>query len=102
MRSLRISTFSMRVVLMRRKMTSDSLLPGERRFVSLPITDFQKTKRQLLTWAASDDAGAAGVDVICFLDNQGYPESIAPGVECVLAAGVRDSCAAAAGQAFTR
>jgi para-aminobenzoate synthetase component I len=84
-------------------MTSSGLLPEKRRFVSLPITDFQKTKRQLLTWAASydvDEGLQAGI--FCFLDNQGYPESIAPGVECVLAAGVRDSCEAAAGLAFAR
>jgi para-aminobenzoate synthetase component I len=100
----------MREVLTKKKMTSDGLLSaergeeggGERRFVSFHITDFHKTKRQLLTWAASKDANAAGVDVFCFLDNQGYPERIAPDVECLMAAGVRDSCNAAAGVAFAR
>jgi para-aminobenzoate synthetase component 1 len=87
---------------MRKKMIFDNLLSGSRRFVAFPISDFQKTKKQLLTWAASNDFDAPGVDIFCFLDNQGYPGSISPGVECVLAAGVRDSCSAAAGQAFTR
>src|SRR5580658_2313753 len=110
MRILRISTFSMREVLTKKKMTSDGLLGaergeeggGERRFVSFHITDFHKAKRQLLTWVASKDANAAGVDVFCFLDNQGYPQSIARGVECLMAVGVRDSCEAAAGLAFAR
>ena len=92
----------MKVALTRKKMTSSGLLSGERRFVSLPVTDFQRTKRQLLTWAVSDGPDAAGVPIFCFLDNQGYPEGIAPGVECVLAAGVRDSCEATAGLAFLR
>src|ERR1700761_3462085 len=92
---LRISTFSMRVALTRKKMISSRLLSGKRRFVSFPITDFQKTTRQLLTWATQ-----AGI--FCFLDNQGYPESTGPGVECLLAAGVRDSCDARAGGAFPK
>ncbi len=74
-------------------MISDHLPSGIRRFVSFPIGDFQKTKRQLLTWVSH-------VDIFCFLDSQGYPDGIAPGVGCVLAAGVRDSCEAAAGRAF--
>jgi para-aminobenzoate synthetase component 1 len=76
-------------------MTSSGLLSGKRRFVSFPITDFQKTKKQMLTWASH-------VDIFCFLDNHGYPESIAPGVECLLAVGARDSCEAPAGKAFSK
>ncbi len=83
------------VVLTRKKMTSSDRLSGERRFASFPITNFQKTKRQLLTWASH-------VDNFSFLDNQGYPESIAPGVECLLAVGVRDSCESPAGEAFSK
>lgn len=83
-------------------MTSSSLLSGTRRFVSFPVTDFQKTKRQLLTWATSGDADAAGSGIFCFLDSQGYRGNIAPGVECLLAVGVRDSCEAPAGQAFAK
>jgi para-aminobenzoate synthetase component I len=80
---------------MRKKMISDGLLSGKRRFVSFPITDFQKTKRQMLTWAAH-------VGIFCFLDNQGYPAGIDPGFECLLAAGAKDSLEATAGQAFSR
>jgi para-aminobenzoate synthetase component 1 len=76
-------------------MTSSDRLSEERRFASFPITNLQKTKRQLLTWASH-------VDIFCFLDNQGYPESIAPGVECLLAVGVRDSCESPAGKAFSK
>lgn len=79
------------------------LLSGKRRFVSFPITDLQKTKRQLLTWAAAQDVGAeAEVGIFCFLDSQGYPERIGPGVECLLAVGAADSLEASAGQAFPR
>jgi para-aminobenzoate synthetase component I len=74
-------------------MISDNLPSGTRGFVSFPIGDFQKTKRQMLTWVSR-------VDIFCFLDSQGYPDGIAPGVGCVLAAGVRDSCEAEAGRAF--
>jgi para-aminobenzoate synthetase component I len=76
-------------------MTSSGVLSGDRRFVSFPITDFQKTKKQMLIWAAR-------IGIFCFLDNHGYPESIAPGVECLLGAGVCDSCEAPAGEAFSK
>jgi para-aminobenzoate synthetase component 1 len=82
-------------------MTSDGLPSGKRRFVSFPITDFQKTKRQMLTWAASHDTDA-GAGIFCFLDNHGYPAAINPGFECLLAAGVHDSLEAQAGQAFSQ
>ena len=82
-------------------MTSDGLLSGKRRFVSFPITDFQKTKRQMLTWAATHDSDA-GAGIFCFLDNHGYPAGINPGIECLLAAGAHDSLEAQAGQAFSR
>ena len=49
----------------------------------------------MLTWAA-------GVDIFCFLDSQGYPERIGPGLECLLAVGAGDSLEAPAGQAFPR
>ncbi|HLX65583.1 MAG TPA: anthranilate synthase component I family protein [Puia sp.] len=54
-----------------------------------------------MTWAVSDGPDAASVPILCFLDNQGYPERIAPGVECLLAVGVRDSWEAPAGEAFS-
>src|ERR1700722_15355790 len=108
MKILRISTFSTKVVLTRRKMTSDGHLSGKRghpsgkrRFVSFPITDFQKTKRQLLTWVTSHDLHA-GIGTFCFLDNHGYPAAINPGFECLLAAGAYDSLETPTGQAFSR
>jgi len=82
-------------------MTSNGLLSGRRGFVSFPITDFQKTKRQMLTWAASH-VSDAGAGIFCFLDNHGYPAAITPGFECLLAAGARDSLEVQAGQAFSR
>jgi para-aminobenzoate synthetase component 1 len=85
----------MKVALMRKKMTSSSLLSGKRRFVSFPITDFKKTKRQMLTWAAR-------VDIFCFLDNHSYSDNIAPGFECLLAVGAVDSCESRSGQAFAK
>src|ERR1700744_361529 len=102
MRTLRIWIFSTKADLTRKKMTSN-LLSRNRKFVSFPVSDFQKTKRQMLTWAASEEAetGAAG-GIFCFLDNQGYPESIRPGFECLLAFGAADSLEAPAGQAFSR
>jgi para-aminobenzoate synthetase component 1 len=98
---LRISTFSMKVVLTRKKMTSNGHLSGTRRFGAFPITDFQKTKRQMLTWATSHHSDA-GVGIFCFLDNHGYPAGISPGFECLLAAGATDSVEAHTGQAFSR
>jgi para-aminobenzoate synthetase component I len=82
-------------------MTSNGLQSGKRRFVSFPITDFQKTKRQMLTWATSHDSDA-GAGIFCFLDSHGYPAGINPGIECLLAAGAHDSLEAQAGQAFPR
>jgi para-aminobenzoate synthetase component 1 len=76
-------------------MTSEGLLSGKRRFVSFPITDLQKTKRQMLTWAAH-------VGIFCFLDNHSYPAGIDPEFECLLAVGEKDSFEATAGQAFSR
>lgn len=82
-------------------MTSSDLSSAERRFVSFPITDFQKTKKQLLTWASQ-----AGV--FCFLDNHRYPATIGSypaaidtGFECLLAVGAIDRFQASAGQAFS-
>jgi para-aminobenzoate synthetase component 1 len=82
-------------------MISDGHLSGKRRFVSFPVTDFQKTKRQMLTWATSHDLDA-GTGSFCFLDNQAYPAGINPGFECLLAAGANDSLEAQTGQAFSR
>ena len=82
-------------------MTSNGHPSGKRRFASFPITDFQKTKRQLLTWATSHDPDA-GIGPFCFLDNHGYPAGVSPGFECLLAAGAIDSLEAQAGQAFSR
>ena len=76
---------------------------------SFPITDLQKIKRQLLTWAAPFNS-------CCFLDNQGYrPDPIRPqeemrtghaGVpqpafECLLGVGVADLFTASAGSSFS-
>src|SRR5580700_10014159 len=91
----RISIFSTRADLTRKKMTSEGLLSGKRRFVSFPITDLQKTKRQMLTWASR-------VGIFCFLDNHGYPAGIDPEFECLLAVGAMDSFEATAGKAFSQ
>jgi para-aminobenzoate synthetase component 1 len=81
-------------------MTSDNLRSRERRFVSFPITDFQQTKLQMLIWATAHNG--EGIDIFCFLDNQGYPGSAGPAVECLLAAGAAESLEAPAGKAFSR
>jgi para-aminobenzoate synthetase component 1 len=95
---------------MRKKMISDA--PRKRNFVSFSISDFHFIKQQMLTWAASHDS-KAGVDIFCFLDNQGYgsslpvlnvslpgPEASLPGFECLLAIGTVDSFQAPAGNAL--
>ena len=84
----------------KKKMTSDDLQSRERRFVSFPITDFQQTKLQMLIWTTSHYE--EGVDIFCFLDNQGYPASGGPSFECLLAAGAVETLEAPAGQAFSR
>lgn len=93
----------MKVVLTRKKMTSDPFPPGNRSFVSFSVSDFQSIKEQMLTWAASSQSGAA-VDIFCFLDNQGYSSGIIPsaGFECLLAVGSVASLEACAGDAFSR
>jgi para-aminobenzoate synthetase component 1 len=103
MMTLKISTYSTKAASTKKKMTSDDLPSGERRFVSFPITDFQKTKEQLLTWATSDHTGGgADVDKFCFLDSQGYPSGIEPGFQCLLAVGAVDSLEVPAMGAFAR
>jgi para-aminobenzoate synthetase component 1 len=93
----------MKVASTKKKMTSNDLPSGKRRFVSFPITDFQKTKRHLLTWASTDRTnGGAGVDIFCYLDNNSYPSRLGPGFECLLAVGAFDRLEASAGQAFAR
>jgi para-aminobenzoate synthetase component I len=94
---------------MRKKMTSDTRLPGKRSFVSFPITDFHLIKRQMLTWASR-------VDICCFLDNQGYERQIpgqnaaTPGhcettasvFECILGVGAIDTLQTSAGTSFAQ
>jgi para-aminobenzoate synthetase component 1 len=79
----------MKAALTRKKMTSDSLPPGKRSFVSFSITDFHFCKQQVLTWASR-------FDIFCFLDNQGYDAGIPSRFECLLAAGALDSLEIAA------
>jgi len=76
-------------------MTSDGLPPGKRSFVSFSITDFHFCKKQVLTWAACHDS-KAGVDIYCFLDNQGYNAGIPSRFECLLAMGALESLEATA------
>src|ERR1700722_5508700 len=99
----KISTFLTKVASTKKKMTFNDLPSGKRRFVSFPITDFQKTKRHLLTWASTDwTNGGAGVDIFCFLDNNSYPSKLGPGFECLMAVGALDGIQESAGEAFPR
>ena len=99
----------------RKKMISDPCPPGDRcrGFVSFPVPDFQRIKRQMLTWASQ-------VGICCFLDNHGYgtwardaaiPETaisetathlptLSPTFECLLAVGAIDTLECPAGDAF--
>src|SRR5580693_6274584 len=79
----------------RKKMTSDPFPPGERSFVSLPVPNFEWTKRQMLTWASR-------VGICCFLDNHGYraEAGIPATFECLLALGAVDTLECSAGDAF--
>jgi para-aminobenzoate synthetase component 1 len=63
-----------------------------REFVSFPVSDFRKTKLQMLSWASQ-------FDIFCFLDNHEYP-FLHHSQECLLAAGARYSLEAKAGNAF--
>jgi para-aminobenzoate synthetase component 1 len=76
-------------------MISDPFPPGERSFVSLPIPNFEWTKRQMLTWASR-------VGICCFLDNHGYRAEggIPATFECLLAVGAVDTLECSAGDAF--
>ena len=77
-------------------MISDPFPPGERNFVSLPIPNFEWTKRQMLTWASR-------VGICCFLDNHGYraEAGIPATFECLLALGAVDTLECPAGDAFS-
>jgi para-aminobenzoate synthetase component I len=61
-------------------------------FVSFPITDFHKTKLQVLHWVSQ-------FNTCCFLDNNGY-QSEQHIYECLIAVGFRSSLQASAGNAF--
>ena len=77
-------------------MISDPFPPGERSFVSFPITNFQWIKRQMLTWASQ-------VGICCFLDNHGYraEAAIPAAFECLLAVDAVDTLECPAGDAFS-
>src|SRR5579859_2207323 len=87
-RILKTWTFSVRAGSTKRKMT----FKVNRNFISFPITDFQRTKQQMLNWASR-------FNICCFLDNHSYD---LPGhtVECLLAAGAKDAIQADAGNAL--
>jgi len=81
-------TFLTIVVLTTMKMTSKD----NRKFVSFPIKDIDTCKQQMLNWANR-------FDICCFFDTNSYT-SAHSSYECLLAAGVKRSVKATAGNAF--
>src|SRR5690606_14143028 len=63
-----------------------------RHFVSFPITDFKRTKLQMLNWANR-------FNICCLLDNQQY-QLPHHSFECLLAAGASSLLSVPAGNAF--
>ena len=65
-----------------------------RTFTSFPVTDFAKTKLQMLNWANR-------FNICCFLDNNQY-QSPYHTVECLLGAGVSSALRVSAGNALAQ